>query len=297
MASIVFNTALQGVDLSSTDIFEELLDLDIQSRTSTRLVLNDEGDRFSFIGTGFSYEMIGSRIAAIPTGTVQQMTITYGGTTLLDWSRLSVSANAMFNAAASGNWTTLDNLLLGKADTISTTNGDDLVSSFGGNDRVRTLGGNDVAKGGVGADTLDGGAGNDKLIGEAGADRLLGGSGADTLIGGIGVDQLTGGSGADVFAFINRAASSRDIITDFNGRQDDLHFDNDAFTAFTYTGRLRTADFVLGTSAVDAADRFIYQRSTGNLWYDSDGSGRVGKILVAELQDGTALTAGDIHIL
>ena len=297
MATIVFNTALPGVDLSSTDIFDELFDLDIVARSSTRLTLADEGDRYNFIGTGLSYEMSGPEIVGVPTGTVTQMTITFGSTNLLNWSGLSVSANQMFTFAALGNWTALNTLLLGRADTISMTNGADQISSFGGNDRVRTLGGDDLANGGAGADTLDGGAGNDKLFGDLGRDRLLGGAGADTLIGGAGVDQLTGGAGADVFAFTHRGAANRDIITDFSARQDDLHFDNDAFTAFSYTGRLRAADFVLGTAAQDAADRFIYDRASGNLWYDADGSGRGAKVLVAELRDGTALGAGDIHIL
>lgn len=297
MASIVFNTALPGIDLTSTDIFGELFDLDIVTSSSTRLTLADEGDRYNFIGTGLSYEMSGSEIVGVPTGTVTQMTITFGSTNLLNWSGLSVSANQMFTFAALGNWTALNNLLLGQSDTISMTNAGDQINSFGGNDRVRTLGGNDLADGGAGADTLDGGAGNDKLFGGLGRDRLLGGSGADTLIGGAGVDVLTGGTGADVFAFTHRGAANREIITDFNARQDDLHFDNDAFTAFSYTGRLRAADFVLGTAAQDASDRFIYDRASGNLWYDADGSGQGGKVLVAELRDGTALGAGDIHIL
>ncbi|HRK41474.1 MAG TPA: calcium-binding protein [Gemmobacter sp.] len=297
MASIVFNTALPGIDLTSTDIFGELFDLDIVTSSSTRLTLADEGDRYNFIGTGLSYEMSGSEIVGVPTGTVTQMTITFGSTNLLNWSGLSVSANQMFTFAALGNWTALNNLLLGQSDTISMTNAGDQINSFGGNDRVRTLGGNDLADGGAGADTLDGGTGNDKLFGGLGRDRLLGGSGADTLIGGAGVDVLTGGTGADVFAFTHRGAANREIITDFNARQDDLHFDNDAFTAFSYTGRLRAADFVLGTAAQDASDRFIYDRASGNLWYDADGSGQGGKVLVAELRDGTALGAGDIHIL
>ncbi|MBL8563053.1 MAG: hypothetical protein JNN06_12315 [Gemmobacter sp.] len=297
MASIVFNTALPGVDLSSTDIFGDLLDLDIVVRSSTRLTLADEGDRYNFIGTGFSYEMAGPQIVGIPTGTVNQMTITFGSNTLLNWSGLAVSANQMFTFAALGNWSGLNTLLLGQADTISMTNGEDQISSFGGNDRVLTLGGNDQADGGTGADTLDGGAGNDKLFGGRGDDRLMGGGGADTLIGGAGVDRLTGGAGADVFAFTHRGGANREVISDFSRRVDDLHFDNDAFDAFSYTGQLRAADFVLGRAAQDATDRFIYDRDSGNLWYDADGSGRGAKTLVAELRDGTALGAGDIHIL
>lgn len=288
MSNIVFNAALPGIDLSSTDIFGQLFGLDIMTRSSTRLTLIDEGDRYNFIGSGLTYEMSGARIVGIPTGTVTQMTITYGAATLLNWSGFSVSANEMFTFAALGNWRGLDRLLLGQADTISMTNGDDQINSGGGSDIVKLLQGNDLAAGQGGADTLDGGAGQDSL---------LGGDGNDHLIGGMGLDRLSGEAGRDVFLFTHLGRGHRDIITDFNARQDDLHFDHDVFDAVDAAGGLAADQFVQGTVARDANDVFIYQRSTGNLWYDADGSGRGTKVLVAELRDGTALGAGDIHIL
>ena len=295
MAKITFNQNVPGVDMTSTRIFDDLLDLDYTIRSSQQLTLVDEGDRINFFGSGFSYELSGTQIIGIPTGTVTRMSITYDGATMLDWTGFRVSANTMFTNIAMGNWTALNGLLFGTGDTIRMTANDDAVRGFGGADTIFGRGGRDA---------LFGDAGHDKLWGDdstrrqqGAADQLLGGRGDDTLIGGAGIDTLSGGVGEDVFAFVSRGARNRDVITDFNGRQDELHFDNDAFSAFSYTGQLRAKDFVLGRSAQDGADRFIYQKSTGNLWYDADGSRSGNKVLVAELEDGTTLSASDIFIL
>ena len=175
--------------------------------------------------------------------------------------------------------------------------GNDSLLGDSGNDTLTAGLGNDILRGDAGNDSLLGDSGNDKLFGDSGADRLNGGLGADTLIGGVGIDTMIGGAGADVFAFNDNGATNREIISDFIAVDDALHFNNDAFTAFAYTGQLRASGFVLGTAATDLADRFIYQLSTGNLWYDRDGSGAAAKVLVAELADGTGLTTADIFIL
>ncbi|WP_151717396.1 calcium-binding protein [Gemmobacter serpentinus] len=313
MPTITYNRNLPGQVLVSTDIFEDILDLDVMQATSTRLVLRDGGDQVTFAGSGFGIVLRGGEIVDVTGGTVTSISARVGGQTLLDWTGLKVSAQDLAFSIFSGNWTALNTLMLGKADTIKATNGNDRINGFGGNDTIYGYKSNDVLGGGAGndqliggdgRDTLNGDAGNDKLFGDdpnarskGAADRLNGGAGNDTLMGGAGIDTLTGGSGSDVFVFNVTGAKNRDIITDFNSKQDDLHFDNDAFTAFSYTGKLRAADFVLGTAAKDAADRFIYEKSTGNLWYDADGSKGGAKVLVAELKDGTTLTAGDIFII
>lgn len=305
MPTITYNRNLPGQVLVSTDIFEDILDLDVMQATSTRLVLRDGGDQVTFAGSGFGFVQRGGEIVDVTGGTVTSISARVGGQTLLDWTGLKVSAQDLAFSIFSGDWTALNTLMLGKGDTIKATNGNDRINSFGGNDTVYGYSGNDQLKGGAGNDRLFGGDGRDSLFGEGGNDRLNGergndtlngGSGNDTLNGGSGVDRLTGGAGADDFVFSVRGAANRDIITDFNGKQDDLHFDNDVFTALSYTGKLRSSDFVLGNSAKDASDRFVYDKASGNLWYDADGSRGGSKVLVAELRDGTTLTAGDIFI-
>lgn len=100
------------------------------------------------------------------------------------------------------------------ADRLSGNSQTNLIQGGGGADRLFGRSGSDLLTGQDGNDTLDGGTG---------ADLLEGGSGRDHLIGGLGADRLTGGSGADVFVFRalgDSRLSSRDVITDFNVRDD-----------------------------------------------------------------------------
>ena len=47
----------------------------------------------------------------------------------------------------------------------------------------------------------------------------------------------------------------------------------------------------------DADDRFVYNTSSGQLYYDADGSGAGGAQLVATLQGAAVLVAGDIWVI
>lgn len=306
MSVIKFARGVDGVELVSTSAFSELFDFDIVTSSSTRLAFRDEGDVVTFFGSGLSYSFSGGVLTGVTAGTVSRITITFNGATMLDWSKLSVGAPDLANAVFQSNWTLLNRLMLGGNDQISATDGTDRVNAFAGADLVRGYAGSDTISGGAGNDTLYGGlgqdrlngdTGNDRLLGEAGADSINGGGGADVLIGGTGIDTLAGGAGADIFVFVARGSTNRDVIKDFDARADALHFDNDAFTGFAYTGALRKAQFVTGTAAQDAGDRLIYQQSTGRLWYDADGTGAASKMLVADLRDGAALTAVDIFII
>ena len=89
------------------------------------------------------------------------------------------------------------------------------------------LGGDDTLIGWSGADALFGFGGNDTFLSGGGADFLDGGAGNDTLTGGAGRDIMTGGLDADVFDFnlrteTGKTASTRDVITDFTHRVDDI---------------------------------------------------------------------------
>lgn len=44
-------------------------------------------------------------------------------------------------------------------------------------------------------------------------------------------------------------------------------------------------------------DRFIYNSSSGDLFYDSDGTGNRQQIKLAKLDAGLALTNGDFEII
>jgi Ca2+-binding RTX toxin-like protein len=57
------------------------------------------------------------------------------------------------------------------------------------------------------------------------------------------------------------------------------------------TGVLSADAFHTGPAAADAEDRIIYQKSTGNLYYDNDGTGAHAKVLFATIEkDATPRT-------
>lgn len=161
--------------------------------------------------------------------------------------------------------------------------------------RINGTIGADRLDGTTGNDLLNGLAGKDRLNGQAGADSLSGGAGADTLNGGAGADVLTGGGGADQFVF-SRPDHGADSISDFNSRDDQLAFAADAF-GFANGGWLARDNFCAGTAAQDAEDRFVYDQSTGHLFFDADGTGDTAAILIATLDNHAALSAANFVIL
>ncbi|MGZ2424256.1 hypothetical protein ACVIRM_003218 [Rhizobium laguerreae] len=123
------------------------------------------------------------------------------------------------------------------------------------------------------ANILTGNDGNNFLNGGKGNDRLIGGLGNDKLFGKTGADVLTGGGGADSFVFdVNPSNSSVDKIVDFSSAAGDkLVFDDAVFTGLKPSS-FSAENFVLGTKALEADDKLIYDQASGILSYDADGS-------------------------
>lgn len=136
---------------------------------------------------------------------------------------------------------------------------------------------------------LVGNAAGNLLRGGDGNDRLVGRGGDDTLAGGAGRDVLVGGAGRDTFVFnhVPTRNGEADQITDFaHADHDVLRFSRNVFTAFDKTGVLSADAFHSAdgaTGAHDSTDRVIYDTASGKLFYDSDGTGAAGAVLVAIL--------------
>ena len=147
-------------------------------------------------------------------------------------------------------------------------------------------------------DTIEGWTGNDAVVGGAGNDRINAGDGNDSILGGAGADTLTGEGGADRFIY-NAAAEGGDTITDFTASQGDVI----AVSAAGFGGGLSAgspisaAQFVLGSAATDASDRFIYNQSNGALLFDVDGSGFRSAVQLATLSGSPAFNRTNITVL
>jgi Ca2+-binding RTX toxin-like protein len=130
------------------------------------------------------------------------------------------------------------------------------------------------------ADSLVAGAGEDSLSGGAGNDTRSGGAGNDTLSGGAGDDTLIGGLGKDLFRFDTALATGGvDTLADFVTGTDKIVLSAAVFKQFAAGAALTSANLVVITGATakpkQSTNYLSYDKATGALSYDADGSGAV----------------------
>ena len=137
-------------------------------------------------------------------------------------------------------------------------------------------------------------------VGGTKGDMIIGNDYANALYGNLGADTLTGNGGEDYFVFDTRPkAANADTITDFTVGEDHLAFNNAVFTRIGRDGVLADKAFTANDTglAADKSDRIVYNSTTGEVFYDADGSKSGASKLVAILDPGLALTASDIFVL
>jgi serralysin len=186
---------------------------------------------------------------------------------------------------------------------------DSINFSNGKSSRATVMIGPDVvieqAQGGSGSDTLIGNGANNRLNGMSGNDKLKAGSGSDVLYGGVGndtlqgewgKDYLRGGAGKDLFLFNSALSGAFDRIADFSPRDDTIRL-SDAIFDELKPGALSNGRFCVGSKAKDNVDRIIYDKSTGDLFYDPDGTGSDAQIKFANLISKPKLSAADFYVI
>ncbi|HEY8382768.1 MAG TPA: M10 family metallopeptidase C-terminal domain-containing protein [Microvirga sp.] len=153
-------------------------------------------------------------------------------------------------------------------------------------------------QGTTGRDNLVGTSSNDVMNGLEGNDVIKGGGGVDMIVGGAGNDTLTGGTGEDIFIFTARLSKTANVdrIVDFKPKDDAIFLSRLVFTKVGGEGLLKSGSFVTGSKAADASDRIVYDKATGALFYDRDGSGGAAQVKFAQVKAGTALTFRDFLV-
>ncbi|MBF9195587.1 calcium-binding protein [Microvirga terrestris] len=174
-------------------------------------------------------------------------------------------------------------------DTLGTASRDEIYGSSGA-DQIEGRGGNDW---------IQGNRGHDVIFGDTGNDTIWGGSGNDLILGGAGRNMLTGHGGNDVFVFNQALSSSNvDTITDFSVRHDTIILTPNVFKGVGVSDRdMRSSAFWTGESAHDANDRIIYNKGTGSVYYDPDGSGSRAAVEFAKIDANLKLTYKDLYVL
>jgi Ca2+-binding RTX toxin-like protein len=155
--------------------------------------------------------------------------------------------------------------------------------------------------GNSGSDSLYGNEIDNAIHGMKGSDKLFGFDGDDTLIGGNGNDDLYGGEGNDVFVFDYKphAKTNKDSIKDFQAGQDKVWIDSSDFAGIGKDGSLKSSAFYANKTgkAHDSSDRVIYDKDSGVLYYDADGSGTGAGVAFATIGKNLKLTYKDFFII
>ncbi|WP_201832017.1 cadherin domain-containing protein [Microvirga zambiensis] len=167
------------------------------------------------------------------------------------------------------------------------------------NDRVVTVNVEDVNPERTAGSGLD-----DRIVGGSAADVLSGGAGADILAGRLGKDILRGDGGRDVFVFDTRPnkKTNVDTIKDFSVKDDSIWLDNAVFKTIgkgtpEMPVKMKAGFFHAGKAAHDRDDRIIYDKATGKLFYDEDGTGRKAQVEIALLKKNLKMTAADFFVI
>src|SRR5437870_370670 len=175
------------------------------------------------------------------------------------------------------------------------------INGTAGNDTIVGSTESDVIDGSSGNDNIQAGDGMDTVYGNTGNDTLSGNGGTDWVEGDAGNDEVRGGPGQDSIAFREYGDANADQLTDFDAGWDNLQFDAGGFYGIGPTGRFAPGDprFYSAPGATqghDADDRLVYDTSTGNLYFDPDGSGGSISYIVATIPSRTPLSATDIWV-
>ncbi|WP_112663814.1 calcium-binding protein [Microvirga flavescens] len=147
--------------------------------------------------------------------------------------------------------------------------------------------------------------GSDALVltGNSLANTITGNSGNNKISGGLGKDTLKGGEGRDIFVFNTKLSKTNiDTILDFAVKEDVIHLDNKYMSKLgkgspTKPIKLSSKMFWTGAAAHDADDRVIYNKKTGALLYDADGSGSGAAVQIATLSKNLKLKADKFFVI
>jgi hypothetical protein len=137
--------------------------------------------------------------------------------------------------------------------------------------------------------------GNDRLFAFSGGSSLLKGGDGDDVLVGNGMSRLTGGDGDDIFSFGELAGADR--AKDFKVKDDIVALSPDLFDAGWQVGFIDDAQFRKGKAAKTPDEIVLYDKKSGALYVDRDGSGVAAvPVQVGILPDHLKLKADNIFI-
>ena len=94
------------------------------------------------------------------------------------------------------------------------------------------------------------------------------------------------------------ASTNKDAIMDFRAMDDTVLLDNAVFKKAGSNGTLKASAFWISNTgkAHDPSDRVVYDKDSGVLYYDADGSGSGAGIAIATISKNLAMTNKDFLV-
>ena len=121
---------------------------------------------------------------------------------------------------------------------------------------------------------------------------------------------VAGGSGTNAFIFLTKLGTSKtdrkvnfDTLNDFSTKNDSLYVDNAIFKKLGKKGpeqkpvKLDKKFFTVGDKAKDKDAYIVYNKKTGMLSYDADGSGKGRAVEFALLKNKATLKVDHFFVI
>jgi Ca2+-binding RTX toxin-like protein len=143
------------------------------------------------------------------------------------------------------------------------------------------------------------GAAQMDFYGRTGNDKLYGTASENIFNGQEGNDVFTGYAGKDQFLFALIGKANADHITDFTHGEDKIGIDltsGGPFGDIAPNSHLKQIFHDITHSAEEKNDRIVYDRQTGVLSFDDDGSGKDKAVVFAHLDNHAKLDFHDFDI-
>jgi len=200
-----------------------------------------------------------------------------------------------------------DNIIEGGAgnDLLSGGLGNDTLSyqqssaavtvQLNGNTSATVSGGDAEGDTAVGFENLLGSSRDDILSGDININVIKGGAGNDRITGGAGNDVLSGQGNNDTFVY-NSLADKGDHITDFASGFDHIEIHASGFQN-TVAGSTVFSASANPTPPSGTNACFLYNTGSGQLLFDSDGTGGAKAVVLLTFDNHAPLQATDILIV
>ncbi len=145
-----------------------------------------------------------------------------------------------------------------------------------------------------------GNSADNRITAGAGRNTLFGGAGNDYLQGGDGNDVMNGGAGVDTFV-LNAPKFGVDTVSDFVTGVDKISIAANLYGGDLVAGNVLVSNQLLigaGKIATTSTQRFIYKNTTGELFFDGDGSlGLFSAQKIATFSNLSALSISDFSVV